>query len=87
MADALVLGTSVYDVQVQVLSSTPIWASGVMAATGDLKSPGREAVWVRVPPRLPIGKFQILRSGKIWRGIANPRGHAYFSYLVRRDEQ
>ena len=24
-----------------------------MAATGDLKSPGRETVWVRVPPRLP----------------------------------
>lgn len=26
-----------------------------MAATGDLKSPGREAVWVRVPPSLPVG--------------------------------
>ena len=31
-----------------------IWASGVMAATGDLKSPGREAVRVRVPPRPPF---------------------------------
>ena len=41
----------------------------------------------RSPPGPPIGKFQIPRSGKIWRGIANSRGHAYFSYLVRRDEQ
>ena len=36
-----------------------VWGSGVMAATGDLKSPGRETVWVRVPPSLPHGLIRV----------------------------
>lgn len=37
-----------------------IWGSGGMVDAGDLKSPGREVVWVRVPsplPKLTDGSF------------------------------
>lgn len=35
-----------------------IWAGGGMADTGDLKSPGRDIVRVRVPPRLQENKMK-----------------------------
>lgn len=54
----MIIWTARFDKCTFMVSSS----GGEMVYTGDLKSPGRKALWVRVPPRAPDRSFSSLEE-------------------------